>query len=284
MMDLQKKRFQLLGFIIGLIVLSFTAEKFRQIVGERGSSQSGKFTIFNCFDGGSGTAACLVKEGVKLYTYNIRTVHVEVARNKAIENSLADAISQGMEPIAAAKKAQQDGAKAAKQATRKAKRIIGPIISSGWDFFEAIYYGGTITEGFLRGTGTLFGTYFIGYLGEEKFGRLGYLVGSQFGSWIGGRMGLMVYDIANGVHILLQFGQPEENLGEKGDFFQVDQTDENLGEQNNYGASFLETIMGYVGSYVSETSKDVSSEAVEEVDTYESPIYESFESNEHEEL
>lgn len=256
------------------------AEKFRQIVGETGSSQSGKFTIFNCFDGGSGTVACLVKEGVKLYTYNIRTLHVEVARNKAIEASLADAISQGMEPKTAAKKAQQDGAKAAKQATRKAKRIIGPIISSGWDFFEAIYYGGTVTEGFLRGTGTLFGTYFIGYLGEERFGRFGYLVGSQFGSWIGGRMGLMVYDIVNGVHFLLHFGQTEENVGEKVDFFQSGQTEEDTGERNDYGASILETVMGHVGSYMSETSNDVSSEPVEEADTYEPPVYESYETNE----
>ncbi|XP_076958082.1 uncharacterized protein LOC143633717 [Bidens hawaiensis] len=280
MMDFQKKRFQLLGFVIGVIVLSFTAEKCRQLVGETSSSQSGKFTIFNCFDGGSGTAACLVKEGVKLYTYNIRTLHVEVARNKAIEASIADAISQGMEPKASAKKAQQDGAKAAKQATRKAKRIIGPIISSGWDFFEAIYYGGTITEGALRGTGTLFGTYFIGYLGEERFGRFGYLIGSQFGSWIGGRMGLMVYDIVNGVHFLLHFGQPVENVGEKVDFLQGGQTEESAVKQKDIGAAVLETVMGYVGSYVSEASKEAVSETVEEGDTYESPVYESYESNE----
>ncbi|CAH1426290.1 unnamed protein product [Lactuca virosa] len=213
-MDFQKKRIQFLSFIVGVIVLSFTAEKCRQMVGETGSSQSGKFTIFNCLDGGSGTLACIVKESVKLYTYNIRTLHVEVARNKAIEASLADAISQGME-AKRCKQAQKDGAKAAKMATRKAKRIIGPIISSGWDFFEAIYYGGTVTEGFLRGTGTLFGTYFVGYLGEERFGRFGYLVGSQFGSWIGGRIGLMVYDVANGVHFLLGFGQFEENVGQR---------------------------------------------------------------------
>ncbi|XP_071717073.1 uncharacterized protein [Rutidosis leptorrhynchoides] len=280
-MDFQKKRIQFIAFIIGVIILSFTAEKCRQIVGETGSSQSGKFTIFNCLDGGSGTVACLVKEGVKLYTYNIRTLHVEVARNKAIETSLADAISQGMEPREAAKRAQKDGAKAAKEATRKAKRIIGPIISSGWDFFEAIYYGGTITEGFLRGTGTLFGTYFIGYLGEERFGRFGYLVGSQFGSWIGGRIGLMVYDIANCVHFL-QFGQTEEIAREKVDFFQFGQTEEDIGKQNDYVGLFLDVIMGYLRSYVPvpESSTDVNSEVVEEADVYEPPVYESFESNE----
>lgn len=308
-MDIQKKRIQLVVFIIAVIILSFTAEKCRLLVGETGSSQSGKFTIFNCLDGGSGTLACVVKEGVKLYTYNIRTLHVEVARNKAIEASIADAISQGLEAQAAARQAQKDGAKAAKEATRKAKRIIGPIISSGWDFFEAIYYGGTVTEGFLRGTGTLFGTYFIGYLGEERFGRVGYLVGSELGSWAGARIGLMVYDIVNGVHFLLT-GQTEESVGEKVDFSQFDQTEETVGDQSEYGASlvksvmgyvdsymsetskdvnseqndnggsFLKSVMGYVGSYISEASKDVNSEVVDEADTPESPVYESFESNE----
>lgn len=283
-MDFQKKRIQFLGFIVGVIVLSFTAEKCRELVGETGSSQSGKFTIFNCLDGGSGTLACLVKEGVKLYTYNIRTLHVEVARNKAIEASIADAIAQGMEPKAAAKQAQKDGAKAAKMATRKAKRIIGPIISSGWDFFEAIYYGGTVTEGFLRGTGTLFGTYYVGYLGEERFGRFGYLVGSQFGSWIGGRIGLMVYDIANGVSFVFGFGQLEESVGQQEE--NVGQLEENIGQlkdivgENGYGGSFLEMIMGYVGSYFSESSSGLDSEVSEEANVFEAPVYESFESSE----
>lgn len=31
------------------------------------------------------------------------------------------------------------------------------------------------------------------------------------GSWVGGRIGLMVYDVVNGVQILLQFVQPEES-------------------------------------------------------------------------
>ncbi|XP_062081847.1 uncharacterized protein LOC133788392 isoform X2 [Humulus lupulus] len=158
----------------------------------------------------SGTLACTVKEGVKLYFYNIRSAHVERARHAAIEVALVDSLSQGMSTQDAAKQAQQEGAKAAKLATRKAKRIIGPIISSGWDFFEAIYYGGTITEGFLRGTGTLFGTYTIGYFGEQRLGRFGYLVGSHLGSWVGGRIGLMVYDVVNGVHFLLQTVKGED--------------------------------------------------------------------------
>ncbi|KAF8401335.1 hypothetical protein HHK36_012269 [Tetracentron sinense] len=208
-MDFQKKRVQLLLSIAGLIVLSITAEKCRQLVGEDASSKSGQFTFLNCFDMGSGTLACTVKEGVKLYFYNIRASHVEVARHKAIETALTDALSQGLSSKDAAKQAQKEGAKAAKLVSRQAKRIIGPIISSGWDFFEAIYYGGTMTEGFMRGTGTLCGAYAGGFVGEQKLGRFGYLVGSQLGSWTGGRIGLMLYDVVNGVHYLLQFVHTE---------------------------------------------------------------------------
>ncbi|GKC61953.1 hypothetical protein Tco_1089551, partial [Tanacetum coccineum] len=45
------------------------------------------------------------------------------------------------------------------------------------------------------------------------------------------------------------------------------------------GGSFLESVMGYVGSYISEASKDVNSEVIDEADTYEPPVYESSESN-----
>ncbi|GJV00238.1 hypothetical protein Tco_1329508 [Tanacetum coccineum] len=101
------------------------------------------------------------------------------------------------------------------------------------------------------------------YLGEERFGRFGYLVGSELGSWAGGRIGLMVYDIVNGVHFLLT-GQTEENVGKKVDFSQFDQTEETVGDRSEYGASLLKSVMGYVGSYISETSKDVNSEVVGE--------------------
>lgn len=165
----------------------------------------------NCFDMSSGTLACGVKEGVKLYANNIRSAHVEAARHKAIESALADALSQGIASAEAAKLAQKAGAKAAKLAKRQAKRIIGPIISSGWDFSEAIYYGGAVTEGIVRGTGTLFGTYAGGFLGDQRLGRVGYLVGSQLGSWVGGRIGLMVYDVVSGVNYLIKFGIPESS-------------------------------------------------------------------------
>ncbi|KAK4427605.1 hypothetical protein Salat_1529400 [Sesamum alatum] len=208
---LPKKRAQLLLFIVGVVVLSITAEKCRLLVGEEAASKSGQFTFLNCFDGSSGTLACVVKEGVKLYFYNIKALHVESKRNVAIETALADSMAQGMSAEAAAKVAKKEGAKAAKLAQRKANRIIGPIISSGWDFFEAIYFGGTATEGFLRGTGTLFGTYSVGFMGEQRFGRFGYLVGSHLGSWVGGRIGLMVYDVVNGVHYIMQFQKADED-------------------------------------------------------------------------
>lgn len=217
-MDIQKKRIQVLLFIVGIVVLSITAEKCRQLLGEEASSKSGQFTILNCFDMSSGSMACGVKEGVKLYFYNLRSVHVEKARHLAIEKALEDAISQGMAAKEAANQAQKEGAKAAKLASRQARRIIGPIISSGWDFFEAIYFGGTMTEGFLRGTGTLIGTYAGGFLGEQRLGRVGYLVGSTLGSWVGGRIGLMVYDVVSGAHLLIQFVQQGESAIEETQF------------------------------------------------------------------
>ena len=165
-----------------LSLSQFTAEKFRELVGEEASSKSGKFTFLNCFDLGSGTVACGVKEGVKLYIYNMRNAHVEKVRQQATEMALVEALKEGLGASEAAKQAQKTGAKAAKLASRQAKRILGPIISSGWDFFEAIYHGGSMTEGFLRGFGTLFGTYVGGFHGEQRLGKLGYLGGSHLGS------------------------------------------------------------------------------------------------------
>ncbi|XP_020575400.1 uncharacterized protein LOC110021301 isoform X2 [Phalaenopsis equestris] len=183
----------------------FFAEKFRELVGEEVSSKSGKFTFLNCFDMGSGTFSCIGKEGIKLYVYNLRSKHVENVRQQAIEVALTNALQEGLSASDAAKQAQKSGQKAAKLASRQAKRIVGPILSSAWDFFEAVYYGGTMMEGVLRGVGTLFGTYAGGYHGEEIFGKLGYLLGSHLGSWVGGRIGLMVYDVCNGVALILQF-------------------------------------------------------------------------------
>ncbi|KAK1374047.1 Nicotianamine synthase6 [Heracleum sosnowskyi] len=311
-MDLQNTKLQLVLFLSALIILSFTAEKCRQLVGDDASSQSGKFTFLNCFDGSTGTMACAVKEGVKLYVYTIRSSHVERARHKAIEAALVDALSQGMDAKGAALQAQQEGKKAAKLATRKAKRILGPIISSGWDFFEAIYYGGTITEGFLRGTGTLIGTYAIGFVGEQKFGRVGYLVGSEFGSWVGGRVGLMVYDVVNGVGVLLQLTETVEtispdNISEseakeyvtsvletaqppEGGNILIDIISKLVSQifpetpydTNNNPSSGSESSEPFEDSYTDETPAYRSSETLEDSNDYESTTYESSEA--HEEL
>jgi len=75
------------------------------------------------------------------------------------------------------------------------KRIIGGILYSEWDFFETEYYGGNITEGCMRSAGTLFGSYIGGLKGEQKLGWLGYLVGSHLGSWIGGMVGCMFFEV-----------------------------------------------------------------------------------------
>ncbi|KAL6955970.1 hypothetical protein U1Q18_045043 [Sarracenia purpurea var. burkii] len=276
-MDIKKKQLQLLLFVVGIIAIFIIADKCRQLVGEEASSKSGKFTFLNCFDGSSGTLACAVKEGVKIYSYNIRAAHVERARLQAIEKALVDALSQGLIAKDAAKQAQKEGAKAAKLATRQAKRIIGPIISSGWDFFEAIYYGGTVAEGFLRGTGTLFGTYAIGFLGEQRFGRFGYLVGSELGSWFGGRIGLMVYDVANGVHYLLHFINPEEET-EVSETPASESSDSEAEETKAYNAPTLENVEASRDSYFYENPTYSSS--WEDSGINESPSYESFEAHE----
>ncbi|XP_022946415.1 uncharacterized protein LOC111450479 [Cucurbita moschata] len=208
--DFAKKCVQFLIFIIGAIALSFIVEKCRHdLVREEASSQSGKITFLNCFDMGSGLLACGVKEGAKLYFYNIQTAHVETVQREAFETALADAVTEGMSVNDAAKHAWKEGVKAAEVAKQHAKRIIGLIISSGWDFFEALYYSGTVTEGLLRGSGTLVGAYSGGFIGEQGLGRLGYLVGSHLGSWIGGRMGVMAYDVV--VHFLPNFVHEKED-------------------------------------------------------------------------
>ncbi|KAG0503102.1 hypothetical protein HPP92_003174 [Vanilla planifolia] len=216
MLNLEGPRVRMGLLIAGIIALSLTAEKFREFLGEEESSKSGKFTFLNCLDMGSGTFACVGKEGVKLYVYSLRSKHVEKVRQRAIEIALTEALNEGLNAKNAANQAQKAGQKAAKLASRQAKRIVGPIISSGWDFFEAVYYGGTMMEGVLRGAGTLFGTYAGGYHGEELLGKLGYLLGSHVGSWVGGRIGLMVYDVCNGVSHLLQVFTSADNTSDDG--------------------------------------------------------------------
>lgn len=187
----------------------FIVEKSRELVGKEAASKSGQSTFMNCFDKGSSRLASTSKEGVKLYVNNIRSAHLEMVRQRAMGKALADAVAEGLTPSEAAKQAQKVSAKATKIAARQANRILGPIISCGWDFFEAMYSGGSMMEGFLRGTGTLFGTYVGGFHGEERFGKLGYLAGSHVGSWGGGRIGLMIYDVISGLKYMFMSVQPK---------------------------------------------------------------------------
>ncbi|KAL8130508.1 hypothetical protein V2J09_019663 [Rumex salicifolius] len=287
---LEKKRVQVLLFIVGIIVLGITAEKCRQMVGEEGSSKSGRFTLLNCFDMGTGTLACSVKEVVKLYANNIRASHVELARNIAIEAAIADSISQGLAAKEAAKQAQIEGKKAAKLASRQAKRITGPIVSSGWDFFEAMYYGGTMIEGFLRGCGTLVGTYTIGFHGEQRLGRFGYLVGSHLGSWVGGRIGLMVYDVFNGFQFLLLAHSVEavssESLKPTEESYAYDQSEEPKTSEDSYAYDQLEEPKTSEDSYDYDQSQElkVSEDSYADDKSQESESFEdsfSYDQSEH---
>ncbi|KAL8155448.1 uncharacterized protein LOC141664596 [Apium graveolens] len=203
-MNIRKKKTQFLLFVSCYVALSVAAKSFRDMVGKAASSKTGHFSLLDCFDWSTGSVACTVKEAVKLCSNSIRDTHAELTRQKSVKNALDDAASQGLSGKQAEKHAKKEGDKAAKRADRNADRVLGPIVSSGWDFFEVMYYGGTITEGFLRAGGTLVGTYAVGFLAQQRFGRFGYLLGSTFGSWIGGRIGLLVFDIVNGVHYLLR--------------------------------------------------------------------------------
>ncbi|WRX10149.1 hypothetical protein QQP08_002636 [Theobroma cacao] len=49
------------------------------------------------------------------------------------------------------------------------------------------------------------------YIDEYVLGAHHKDMRRHLGSWVGGRIGLMVYDVVNGVHYLLQFVQMEKN-------------------------------------------------------------------------
>ncbi|CAH9087496.1 unnamed protein product [Cuscuta europaea] len=211
---MKKKRVQLLFAIVAVAGLTTTAERCRKMVGKEASSKTGQFNIMYCLDGGSGSIACVVKEAIKLYAYSIRTSHVDRAKSVAMQGALSDAVSQGMSTKEATKEANKAATRAAKVATRQVDRILGPIVSSGWDFFEVFYFGGTVTEGSLRSSGTLIGTYLVGFLGEQSFGKIGYCGGSNMGSWVGGKIGLLVYDLVNGIEHIFLNSQMKQTIHE----------------------------------------------------------------------
>ncbi|KAL2535238.1 hypothetical protein Fot_16629 [Forsythia ovata] len=176
-----------------------------RLVGEEHSSRSRteRFTFTDCFDMRYGTIACVFKEIIKLYLYYIRAVHVQKVRGEISEKALVDNLSQGRNIDQAVKVAREEGKKAAKRASRQAKHVMGPIVASGWDLFETLYVGGSLAEGLVRSGGTFVGTFAGGLVGEGKIGWFGFVLGSQMGSWVGGRIGLMAYDVAIGVQYLL---------------------------------------------------------------------------------
>ncbi|CAK9152903.1 unnamed protein product [Ilex paraguariensis] len=204
-------RAQLLFMTAGIIVLSLAAEKCRQLVGKESASKSWteRFALVECFDMGYGTVACLIKQFVKLYFYYMRAVNVHKIRVQATDVALKKELSQGHSYADAMKRARQQGKDTAKQASKQAKFIMGPVISSGWDLFETLYVGGTLAEAITRSIGTFFGAYIGGIIGDGKLRWMGHIVGSLFGSWVGGRVGLMAYDIGKGGEYLLHVAHKE---------------------------------------------------------------------------
>ncbi|KAK4441833.1 hypothetical protein Salat_0518200 [Sesamum alatum] len=189
-------RMQLLS-VAGILVLSFLAEKCRQLRGVEHPSRSRteRFTFTNCFDMGFGTTACILKEIIKLYLYYIRALYVHKVRAEAAEKALAENLSKRQDFDRSVAVAREQGKAAARRASRQAKHVMGPMVSAGWDLFEIMYVGGSAEEAIARSCGTFVGAYSGGIAGEGKMGWLGFVVGSQVGSWIGGRIGLMGYDI-----------------------------------------------------------------------------------------
>ncbi|KAL2636256.1 hypothetical protein R1flu_007735 [Riccia fluitans] len=151
---------------------------------------------------GTGSLACGVKQVAKFYTFSIRGGYVEKAKTRAYDLAYKKAVTEGLAHNVAKGKANKLGKEAGKLASRKHKRITGPLIAGAWDFFEVMYYGGSLLEGMMNGAGTVGGTWVGGALGEMKLGRVGYMIGSQVGSWIGGELGLMAYDVCNGMRLL----------------------------------------------------------------------------------
>lgn len=174
-------------------------------MGEEHSSRSRteRFTFINCFDTRYGTIACIFKEMIKLYLYYVRAVHAENVRGQVFEKALLDKFSKGQNMDQAMTGAREEGNAAAKRASRQAKHVMGPIVASGWDLFETLYVGGSLAEGLVRSGGTFIGAFAGGLAGEGKIGWLGSVMGSQMGSWTGGRIALMAYDVGIGLQYLL---------------------------------------------------------------------------------
>lgn len=231
-------------------MLFCAAQKSREALGVDNLSRTEDLSWQDCLDWGTGSVACAGKQLVKLYTFNIRGSYVEKARQRAYDIALNKGITDGLAINAAREKAAKLGKEAGKLASSKHKRITGPVISGAWDFFEVLYYGGTLVEGLLKGAGTLAGTYVGGGLGEQRLSwpstRIGFLVGSQIGSWLGGEVGLMAYDVCNGARLLTIslgefFGGTTETATETP--ITTDSTDTPLVDSNTvYNTDYVEYV------------------------------------------
>ncbi|XP_057774886.1 uncharacterized protein LOC130993867 [Salvia miltiorrhiza] len=196
---------QLFSSVAGILLLSFAAEKCRELGGDDHPwrNRGERFTFTDCFDMGVGTAACLLKELIKLYLYYVRAIYVQRVRSEAAHKALTANLSQGQGFDDAVAAAREEGEAAARRAKRHVRHVMGPVLSAAWDLFETLYVGGTAAEGIVRSVGTLGGAYGGGIAGEGRMGWVGFVGGSQVGGWAGGRIGLMVYDVWNGVRLLL---------------------------------------------------------------------------------
>ncbi|RYR49506.1 hypothetical protein Ahy_A07g036014 [Arachis hypogaea] len=90
---------------------------------------------------------------------SLRVAHIEKAKKKQMKSALTDAKSQGMTQSLVEKHVVKEGS-----------------ACDRWDFFKVVYYGGSDAEGAIRGSGSLFGLYLGGFFGEQRLGRLGFLV------------------------------------------------------------------------------------------------------------
>jgi len=190
------------AFIILFCLLHLGAREARRQLGDESASKTGKDEFGDCLDFGLGSLTCAVKQGSKMYTNNIRATIVERSKQKAYHVALQQAISDGLGMSDAARNAQTVAEVAAKAKSKQARRISGPVFAAVWDALEVIYYGGSFAEVSMRATGTLCGTWWGGLVGENRLGRVGYLIGTQVGSWAGSRIALMSYDIAKAIQLI----------------------------------------------------------------------------------
>jgi hypothetical protein len=210
------------AFIIAFCLLHLGAKEARRQLGDEIASKTGKDDFGDCLDLGFGSLTCAVKQGSKMYTNNFRASIVEHSKQRAYHAALQAAITDGLGMSEAARKAQQIADAAAKVKSQQARRIIGPLFAAVWDGLEVMYYGGSFAEVSMRATGTLCGTWWGGVVGENRLGRVGYLIGTQVGSWAGSRIALMTYDIAKAIQLItlevkdFVTGEDEkENVGEE---------------------------------------------------------------------